>query len=220
MCVGRAFGHGSALPRRALDRADDFADRCRSGRYCRPCARRSRSRDGVLLRASSVGRLHDLAGLAVAALRHLLGDPGLLQRMAAVGRQPFDGGDGFAFDQRTPGVAQERIGLPSMCTVQAPHDAMPQPNLVPVSLRCSRRTQSSGVSGSTPSSLRTPLTVKATMRFLQLSVKTIFRIRNDVFGTARRRLNMVPDCRRMVADLRLVREGGCVVRMGRPSSVA
>src|SRR5216684_3082860 len=68
------------------------------------------------------------------------------------------------------GVAQARVACPSMCTVQAPHDAMPQPNLVPVSLRCSRRTQSSGVLGSTPSSLRTPLTVKATMRSLHLSM--------------------------------------------------
>src|SRR5262249_30014727 len=51
------------------------------------------------------------------------------------------------------GVAQARVACPSMCTVQAPHDAMPQPNFVPVSLRCSRRTQSSGVLGSTPSSL-------------------------------------------------------------------
>src|SRR4029077_2718497 len=108
------------------------------------------------------------------------------------------------------GVAQARVDCPSMCTVQAPHDAMPHPNFVPVSLRCSRRTQSSGVLGSTPSSLCTPLTVKATMRFLQLSVKTIFRIHNDVFGTARRRLNMVPD----------FREGGSVARMGRQSSVA
>src|SRR5262245_5353604 len=89
------------------------------------------------------------------------------------------------------GAAQARVASPSMCTVQAPHDAMPHPNFVPVSLRCSRRTPLSGVLGSTPSSLCTPLTVKATMRFLQLSVKTIFRIRNDVFGTARRRLNMV-----------------------------
>jgi len=31
------------------------------------------------------------------------------------------------------GVAQARIACPSMCTVQAPHEAMPQPNLVPVS---------------------------------------------------------------------------------------
>src|SRR5271155_5058526 len=35
---------------------------------------------GVL--RQQVRRLHDLAGLAVAALRHLHGDPGLLQRMA------------------------------------------------------------------------------------------------------------------------------------------
>src|SRR5262249_20076364 len=105
-------------------------------------------------------------------------------------------------------VAQARVACPSVCPVQAPHDAMPQPNFVPVSLRCSRRTQSSGVLGSTPSSLRTPLTVKATMRFLHLSVKTIFQIRNDVFGTARRRLNMVPDCRRMVADFAPGPRGG------------
>ena len=31
------------------------------------------------------------------------------------------------------GVAQERVGRPSRWTVQAPHAAMPQPNLVPVS---------------------------------------------------------------------------------------
>ena len=52
------------------------------------------------------------------------------------------------------GVMQERIGLPSTCTVQAPQAATPQPNLVPVSLRCSRSTHSSGVSPSTPTSLR------------------------------------------------------------------
>src|SRR5262245_52995315 len=37
--------------------------------------------------------LHDLAGLAVAALRHLLGNPGLLQRMVRAGRQALDSGD-------------------------------------------------------------------------------------------------------------------------------
>src|SRR5215467_8775648 len=63
------------------------------------------------------------------------------------------------------GMAQERVALPSICTVQAPHDAIPQPNLVPVSLRCSRKTHRSGVLASTPTSLRTPLTVKATMCF-------------------------------------------------------
>jgi hypothetical protein len=47
------------------------------------------------------------------------------------------------------GVTQERIGSPSRCTVQAPHWAMPHPNLVPVRPSPSRRAQSSGVSGST-----------------------------------------------------------------------
>ena len=47
-----------------------------------------------------VGRLgqqrrrgHDLAGLAIAALRNVLLDPRLLDWVAAVGRQAFDGGD-------------------------------------------------------------------------------------------------------------------------------
>jgi hypothetical protein len=39
------------------------------------------------------GCLHDLPGLAVAALRHLLGNPGLLQRMVALGGKAFNGGD-------------------------------------------------------------------------------------------------------------------------------
>ena len=40
------------------------------------------------------------------------------------------------------------------CTVQAPQAATPQPNFVPVSLRCSRSTHSSGVPPSTPTSWR------------------------------------------------------------------
>jgi hypothetical protein len=58
---------------------------------------------------------------------------------------------------------QERIGLPSTCTVQAPHMATPQPNLVPVSLRCSRSTHNSGVSLPALTSRRCPLTVNAAM---------------------------------------------------------
>src|ERR1700728_2553581 len=46
------------------------------------------------------------------------------------------------------GTEQERIGLPSICSVQAPHCAIPQPNFVPVKPTTSRKTQSSGVSGS------------------------------------------------------------------------
>ena len=39
-------------------------------------------------------------------------------------------------------VRQERVGWPSICTVQAPHWPMPQPNLVPVMPSTSRKTQS------------------------------------------------------------------------------
>ena len=45
------------------------------------------------------------------------------------------------------GVTQALVGLPSKCTVQAPHCAIPQPNLVPVNLSSSRNTHRSGVSG-------------------------------------------------------------------------
>ena len=47
------------------------------------------------------------------------------------------------------GITQERTAAPSMCTVQAPHCATPQPYLVPVRPTCSRITHSSGVLGST-----------------------------------------------------------------------
>src|SRR5262245_1765201 len=47
------------------------------------------ARPGIGL--EELGRLHDLARLAVAALRHLLGDPRLLQRMRRIVRQALDG---------------------------------------------------------------------------------------------------------------------------------
>src|SRR5580692_4540098 len=50
---------------------------------------------------------------------------------------------------RDTGVLQERTGRPSRCTVQAPHCATPHPYFVPVRPRCSRKTQSRGVEGST-----------------------------------------------------------------------
>jgi hypothetical protein len=55
-------------------------------------------RVGILLEESN--RRHDLTGLAIAALRHVFGQPSLLHRMLAVGRKPFDGGDAGA-GQRT-----------------------------------------------------------------------------------------------------------------------
>src|SRR5439155_26597520 len=58
------------------------------------------------------------------------------------------------------GRTHERTGSPSMCTVQAPHCAMPQPYLVPVKPICSRSTHSSGVSGSAWKSWDLPLTFR------------------------------------------------------------
>jgi len=55
------------------------------------------------------------------------------------------------------GVTQERVARPSTCTVQAPHWAMPQPNLVPVMPNCSRMTHRSGMSGSTSTVEALPL---------------------------------------------------------------
>src|ERR1700694_2098535 len=57
------------------------------------------------------------------------------------------------------GVTQERVGAPSICTVQAPQSAIPQPNFVPVMPSTSRNTQSSGVSPSTSTLCALPLTL-------------------------------------------------------------
>ena len=67
------------------------------------------------------------------------------------------------------GSRHERTGLPPMCTVQAPHWAMPHPNLVPVRPRMSRSTQSSGVSGATSTARAWPFTVREITRRLLAS---------------------------------------------------
>jgi hypothetical protein len=61
------------------------------------------------------------------------------------------------------GVTQERIGWPSRCTVQAPHSAMPQPNLVPVRPITSRSTHSNGISGGTSTVWTLPLILSVIM---------------------------------------------------------
>src|SRR5262245_43926260 len=48
-----------------------------------------------------------------------------------------------------------------MCTVQAPHRPVPQPNLVPVSLRPSRSTHNNGVAGGASVDAALPFTVKS-----------------------------------------------------------
>src|SRR5262249_12045550 len=58
------------------------------------------------------------------------------------------------------GVWHEKARLPSMCTMQAPHRPVPQPNLVPVSLSSSRITHSSGVAGGASDCAVLPLILK------------------------------------------------------------
>ena len=52
----------------------------------------------------------------------------------------------------------ERVGWPSSSTVQAPHWATPQPNLVPFRSMASRSTQSRGMRSGTSTVRRSPLT--------------------------------------------------------------
>src|SRR5882724_8716592 len=62
------------------------------------------------------------------------------------------------------GVEQERTGCPSICTVHAPHCAIPQPNLVPVRWSESRSTHRRGVSGPASTLRVLPLTTMETMK--------------------------------------------------------
>jgi hypothetical protein len=56
------------------------------------------------------------------------------------------------------GVEHERNAAPSTCTVHAPHNPAPHPNLVPVSCSVSRNTHNSGVSGDTVTLRSLPFT--------------------------------------------------------------
>src|SRR5450830_1787521 len=56
------------------------------------------------------------------------------------------------------GTTQERMATPSTSTVQAPQDATPQPNLVPVRPSSSRSTHSRGMSGGASNSVSWSLT--------------------------------------------------------------
>src|SRR5260221_2731677 len=74
-------------------------------------------------------------------------------------------------------LTHDRIASPFRWTVQAPHCAMPQPYLVPVSESVSRSTQSKGVPGSTSTFIVLPLTLRVingALLFVQLKGAFIF----------------------------------------------
>src|SRR5437016_3541654 len=66
----------------------------------------------------------------------------------------------LVFTAAETGVPHERTGLPSMCTVQAPHWPTPQPNFVPFRFSTSRRTHKRGIESGTSTREDRPLTVK------------------------------------------------------------
>ena len=107
------------------------------------------------------GHRHDHARLAVAALRHLVVDPGLLHFVERASCASPSIVVTFLPAAAETGSVHERTARPSRWTVQAPHAEMPQPNLVPVRPSVSRIAQRSGMSGSTSSACSLPLTVSA-----------------------------------------------------------
>src|SRR5215469_8785587 len=96
---GREFPAAWSGPPHALDRGDDAAVGAAAADIpIHVDDDLIASRSGILLEQSR--GLHDLARLAIAALRDLLGDPSLLQRVVRIRRQAFDRRDLFAADIR------------------------------------------------------------------------------------------------------------------------
>ena len=107
-------------------------------------------------------RRHDLAGLAVAALRHVELLPRALHRVRAVGERPSIVVTSAPATAEIGTAGTSATATPSTWTVHAPHCAMPQPNFVPLRSSASRRTQSSGMSGATSTVVDLPLTLSVT----------------------------------------------------------
>jgi hypothetical protein len=128
----------------------------------------------------SVGRLglfleqgsgvQDLSRLAVSTLADVFLQPGFLQRMAAIGGQAFDSGEAFPARVET-GVMHERVGSPSISTVQAPHNPAPQLNLVPVSPIRSRNAHNRGICASASMVYFWPFTCRSKDGIVCLSQK-------------------------------------------------
>src|SRR5262245_19482249 len=83
------------------------------------------------------------------------------------------------------GVMHERTGWPSTCTVQAPHSAIPQPNLDPVSPSWSRNAQSSGVLSGRSTVYRLPLMVTGIIVLLLSALRRHGPLRQWIGGEER-----------------------------------
>src|SRR5215468_9159828 len=67
-------------------------------------------------------------------------------------------------------VWHENARLPSICTMQAPHRPVPQPNLVPASFSPSLITHNNGVAGGASVDAALPFTVKVVVIFSSLQI--------------------------------------------------
>src|SRR5450631_34193 len=82
------------------------------------------------------------------------------------------------------GTEQERTASRFTITVQAPHKPSPQPNLVPVSPRSLRNTQSSMRSSSTFTLAGLPLSVKEMVRSMKTSLLSDFELLSSFYSVA------------------------------------
>jgi len=100
------------------------------------------------------------------------------------------------------GITQDRLGMPSKCTVHAPQRATPQPNLVPFVPSTSRKTHSSGMSGGTSSFWDFPLILSVTIvlasrycaRFVRIA-RNRFLVSNGIASLVPRRSTEMPERR-------------------------
>lgn len=142
---------------------------------------------GSAIAAEQRGGTHDLPTLAIAALSHVVAHPCILNSLAhLVCGLRFDGGDLLPCAAET-GVMHDRMAWPFRCTVQAPHMAMPQPNLVPVMPSVSRKVQRMGVEGSTSADTGLPLRVNLTGMGCFLSCFSTRKLPRELVGVARSR---------------------------------
>src|SRR5260370_16832653 len=90
------------------------------------------------------------------------------------------------------GVTQDRRGMPSKCTVHAPHRATPQPNLVPFMPSTSRNTHSSGMSGGTSTLWDFPLILSVTIVLASRYCARFVRIARNRFLVSSGIASLVP----------------------------
>src|SRR5579872_4508929 len=116
-------------------------------------------------------------------------------------------------------VMQDRIACLSTITVQAPHSASPQPNLVPVSPTSSRKYQSSERLGSPSQFCSCPLTLSLTIVASWLSLWTCWE-RSMRTGYIHSSASLLTEAISAGQSLRLVTWPGAGSDVGRPDSIA